>query len=94
MFNDIKWLTKKQMRALTLLTPGPIGEGLTYNEAATVLGISEFSLISRLSHFKNRFPDAWSNFESMVNVSQRQRLSLRSPKSLNRIDESKIVKRF
>lgn len=95
MFNKIGWLSKKQMQALVLITPGPVGQGLTYEKAAKELGINESTLIKRINRFKNRFPDAWRNFESIRNVSRRQENNLRNLKSLNRgIDENRIVERF
>ena len=95
MFSRIKGLSEKQVEALILIVPGPIGQGLTQKEAAKILGLNERDFRSRLTRFKIRFPDAWENFESMRNVSRRQEESLRNPISLSRgIDENRITERF
>ena len=71
-----KWFTKKQLELLTLIWPGPTGQGLSIADACILLGISESAGQARLNNFKTRFPDAWQRFEDVRELSRKHRIQL------------------
>ena len=78
-FSNFEGASKKQIEAVMLIIPKPIGEGLTYEEAAKELNISKDSFKDRVSNFKNNCSGAWDEIESCRNAIQRQREGMERP---------------
>lgn len=72
-----KYFTEKQSELLQLVYPGPIGEGLTVREASKRIGISEASAFGRLKRVKDRFPDAYQQYQAAKKISSKNREQLR-----------------
>jgi hypothetical protein len=64
--------TYKQIRSLYLITPGPLGLGLSMREAGRALGLSVSAVCNQLKRFRKHHPEAWSQVESMLNSMKRQ----------------------
>ena len=58
--------TKNQLEVLLLLTPNPIGEGLTEEQVAERLGISQSAVSDRVNTFKKNFPKAWERWQGIL----------------------------
>ena len=72
-------VTFKQIEALLLTTPGPLGAGLTGIEAGKVLGITRGAIVQRLGRFKSKHPLGWNNVMSIRHTASRQRENLEHP---------------
>lgn len=72
-----KHFTKKQSKLLQLTYPGPIGEGFTVREASKRLGISEAAAYARLKCVKDRFPDAYQQYQAAKKITSKNREQLR-----------------
>jgi len=72
-------INKEVLELVELLTPGPLGEGLSYKQAAKVLGISTRTVKRRMAFFKTTYPEAFGRFESMCNSAQAEMKSLGKP---------------
>lgn len=72
-----KYFTKKQSELLQLVYPGPIGEALTVREASKRLGIAESSAFERLKRVKDRFPDAYQQYQAAKRIASENREQLR-----------------
>lgn len=85
----------KQTEALLLTTPGPLGLGLTQQQAGNMLGISRDAVAQRLGRFKKKYPNGWNNVVSIRNTVNRQRQSFEKPlRYMGYQTEVKIVQKF
>lgn len=88
-------ISKKQIEVLLLTTPGPLGLGLTQQQAGNVLGINRDAVAQRLGRFKKKYPNGWNNVVSIRNTVNRQRQSFEKPlRYIGRQTETKIVQKF
>ena len=78
-FSNFVDASKKQIEAVMLIIPNPIGGGLTYDEASKELGISRDSFKDRIKCFKTNCPDAWDEIGSCKSAVQRQGKGLERP---------------
>lgn len=78
-YKNFEGSSTKQVEAVMLIIPKPIGEGLTYEKAAKKLGINKSAFIKRISGFKSRCPKAWGEIESCKNAVQRQKEGMERP---------------
>ena len=80
--ND-KTILNSTMELLKLITPGPIGEGMSQVEAAKELGITPEAVQSRLKTFKERHPEAFDNFIATIELSRKHRGKLRHVRNVS-----------
>jgi len=76
-------IKKEYSELLLLITPGPIGRGLTIKQAAQELDISYIGAKKRLEQFKVKYPDAWKKFNSLKEEAQDRRYKLRWKEHFN-----------
>jgi predicted transcriptional regulator len=77
-----KAVSKKTLELLTLITPGPLGQGLTQKAAAQILGITEKAVFNRLKTFEKNFPESYQRFKCIKKLSRETRDSLHNTWSL------------
>jgi len=93
--NMMQRISKKQIETLLLIIPGPLGSGLTQQQAGDVLGISRDAVAKRLERFKRKYSNGWNNVISIRNTVNRQRKSFEKPlRYVGRQAEVKIVQKF
>jgi len=80
-------LTQHQFDVVRCVTPGPIGRGHTYKEAAEFLDVTHQAIKKTLERFKIKFPSAWERVALMRRAAARQGRSLQQPKSLDSLFE-------
>ena len=66
-------ISRKQVEALLLTMPGPLGGGLNQMETGMVLRITRDAIAKRLGRFKKKHPVAWDNVMSIRHTASRQR---------------------
>lgn len=71
-----KNILENTKKLLYLLTPGPLGKGLTQKEAAEELGVSQSSIYQRLRTFKKRHPEAYKRFKTLCDLAKKDRIDL------------------
>jgi hypothetical protein len=71
------WMTRGQLDLLLLITPGPLGKGMTITAACKVLGITNNAGFKKLRTFKDRFPKAWGRILVMRRTMKRHRDKMR-----------------
>ena len=93
--DGMKKISNKQIQALLLTTPGPLGAGLTGIEAGKVLGITRGAIVQCLGRFKNKHPLGWNNVMSIRHTASRQRENLEHPLRWERnYTDMHIVEKF
>jgi predicted transcriptional regulator len=75
---DNKEILESTQQVVFLLTPGPLGRGLTEDEAAKELGISQQAINERLETFKKRHPKAYERFKVLKELSVETREHLKN----------------
>ena len=81
-----KEVPKRILELLTLITPGPLGQGLTQKEAAHRLQITEKTVFNRLKAFEKKFPEAYERFISIKKLSRETRDFLHNTWSLKDLE--------
>ena len=93
--DGMKKVTSKQIEALLLTTPEPLGAGLTGIESGKVLGITRGAIAQRLGRFKSKHPSGWDNVMSIRHTVSRQRENLEHPlRWVKDYADIHIVKKF
>ena len=87
-------LTKRQMEVLILISPHPMGEGLTYKQAAEQLNVSSKAIQQIIRTIKARCPDAYKALKTARRRAAETRLQLQKTGEFNLYDESKIRRQF
>lgn len=75
---DNKEILKSTQQVVYLLTPGPLGRGLTEEEAAKELKINIRTLQKRFETFKKRHPEAYERFKKIKELSLETREGLKN----------------
>lgn len=93
--NMMQKISYRQIEVLLLTIPGPLGLGLTQQQAGNVLGISRDAVAKRLERFKKKYPNGWNNVIAIRNTVNRQRQSFEKPlRYMGYQTEVKIVQKF
>jgi predicted transcriptional regulator len=83
-----KKISNKVFELVNLLTPGPLGRGMTQEEAAKELGITERTVRNRLTEFEKNHPEAYERFKTLHKLAKETRESLRKIERIgDEIDE-------
>ena len=77
-----KTILKSTMELLKLITPGPLGEGMSQKEAAKELGITPDAVQRRLKTFKERHPEAFKNFINAIKLARKHRCNLKKVRNI------------
>jgi FixJ family two-component response regulator len=75
------WITKRQMDVLMRIVPGPLGQGMTNQQAADDLGIGLRTVERVCTELRNKFPKAWAKVQVMRRAMQRDRKNLKCSRS-------------
>ncbi len=91
-----KELTKRQIEVLILISPYPMGCGLTYNEAAEQLNITSKAIEQLIRTIKNKNPEAYKALKTARRRAAETRLQLTKTTGLDSAlyNESKIKEQF
>lgn len=89
------WMTFGQLDLLMLITPGPIGAGMSIIDAAKKLDISYDAANRKLQTFKKRFPRAWGVIAGVRSICSRHRRALieYSSKNIGPLSFDRLVKK-
>ena len=79
-------ILKSTIELLELITPSPIGLGLSQVQAAEVLGITKENVSKRLQTLQRRQPEAYDNFISLRQAARDEDCKAKTPVSLSELN--------
>lgn len=88
-------VSDKIKECLILISPGPWGKGLYWEDAAKKLNISYGAFRERMLRFRKYYPKEYDNFKSLWKAAYRQNRSLDCKSQfIDEFDGSNIKKKF
>jgi len=89
---DLNLIPKKLVKLLMEITPGPLGSGLTIEEAGKKLKISKMTIHRWIKEFEEQYPEEYENWMGIVRSYHRQTQSMSTTDSIEVYEERGNIK--